>query len=86
QNFQTASGDFNGDGRQDVAAFYDNGTSPEGKRPLPYARACACACAPPFVAAPCARPAQAAWTGLPSWRAIARCIALRARGVSRASW
>lgn len=25
-------------------------------------------------------------TGLPSCRAIARCIALRARGVSRASW
>ncbi|MEV7867828.1 FG-GAP-like repeat-containing protein [Streptomyces sp. NPDC088124] len=28
---QVASGDFNGDGREDVAAFYDNGTSPEGK-------------------------------------------------------
>ncbi|NEA16503.1 FG-GAP-like repeat-containing protein [Streptomyces halstedii] len=28
---QAVSGDFNGDGREDVAAFYDNGTSPEGK-------------------------------------------------------
>ncbi|MFD5906382.1 FG-GAP-like repeat-containing protein [Streptomyces microflavus] len=28
---QVASGDFNGDGREDVAAFYDNGTSAEGK-------------------------------------------------------
>ncbi|MFF6904682.1 FG-GAP-like repeat-containing protein [Streptomyces sp. NPDC012389] len=28
---QVASGDFNGDGREDVAAFYDNGTSTEGK-------------------------------------------------------
>ncbi|MEH0467521.1 FG-GAP-like repeat-containing protein [Streptomyces sp. B21-097] len=31
QASQTTSGDFNGDGKQDVAAFYDNGTSPEGK-------------------------------------------------------
>lgn len=30
---------------------------------------------------------QAAWAGdLPACKAIARCIALRARGVSRASW
>ncbi|PJM95122.1 FG-GAP-like repeat-containing protein [Streptomyces sp. CB01373] len=28
---QVVSGDFNGDGREDVAVFYDNGTSPEGK-------------------------------------------------------
>ncbi|WP_146063594.1 FG-GAP-like repeat-containing protein [Streptomyces sp. SM11] len=28
---QAASGDFNGDGREDIAAFYDNGTSIEGK-------------------------------------------------------
>ncbi|MFE7135072.1 FG-GAP-like repeat-containing protein [Streptomyces sp. NPDC057638] len=28
---QTVSGDFNGDGKDDVAAFYDNGTSLEGK-------------------------------------------------------
>ncbi|MFF9639832.1 FG-GAP-like repeat-containing protein, partial [Streptomyces bacillaris] len=31
QGSQVASGDFNGDGREDVAAFYDNGTSTEGK-------------------------------------------------------
>ncbi|MGW2819534.1 FG-GAP-like repeat-containing protein [Streptomyces sp. NPDC001443] len=31
QAYQTTSGDFNGDGKQDVAVFYDNGTSPEGK-------------------------------------------------------
>ncbi|WP_329421267.1 FG-GAP-like repeat-containing protein [Streptomyces sp. NBC_01693] len=28
---QVASGDFNADGKEDIAAFYDNGTSPEGK-------------------------------------------------------
>lgn len=28
---QVTSGDFNADGREDIAAFYDNGTSPEGK-------------------------------------------------------
>ncbi|WP_146065831.1 FG-GAP-like repeat-containing protein [Streptomyces sp. SM13] len=28
---QVASGDFNGDGREDIAAFYDNGPSVEGK-------------------------------------------------------
>ena len=28
---QVASGDFNEDGKEDIAAFYDNGTSPEGK-------------------------------------------------------
>ncbi|MEW2630124.1 FG-GAP-like repeat-containing protein [Streptomyces sp. NPDC048389] len=28
---QVTSGDFNGDGKDDVAAFYDNGTSAEGK-------------------------------------------------------
>ncbi|MCX4708774.1 FG-GAP-like repeat-containing protein [Streptomyces griseus] len=28
---QVASGDFNGDGREDIAAFYDNGTGPDGK-------------------------------------------------------
>ncbi|MFI8093464.1 FG-GAP-like repeat-containing protein [Streptomyces sp. NPDC086080] len=31
QESQTVSGDFNGDGRTDVAGFYDNGTSLEGK-------------------------------------------------------
>ncbi len=31
QGSQVASGDFNGDGREDIAAFYDNGTSVEGK-------------------------------------------------------
>ncbi|MGW5929757.1 trypsin-like serine protease [Streptomyces anulatus] len=29
---QVASGDFNGDGREDIAAFYDNGTAVDGKR------------------------------------------------------
>ncbi len=28
---QVTSGDFNADGKEDIAAFYDNGTSPEGK-------------------------------------------------------
>uniref|UniRef100_UPI000CD550E9 FG-GAP-like repeat-containing protein n=1 Tax=Streptomyces sp. B226SN101 TaxID=1736043 RepID=UPI000CD550E9 len=28
---QVASGDFNGDGKEDIAAFYDNGTGPDGK-------------------------------------------------------
>ncbi|WP_406140433.1 FG-GAP-like repeat-containing protein [Streptomyces anulatus] len=28
---QVASGDFNGDGKEDIAAFYDNGPSTEGK-------------------------------------------------------
>ncbi|WP_327278452.1 FG-GAP-like repeat-containing protein (plasmid) [Streptomyces sp. NBC_01224] len=28
---QVVSGDFNADGKEDIAAFYDNGTSPEGK-------------------------------------------------------
>ncbi|WP_187645411.1 trypsin-like serine protease, partial [Streptomyces sp. TRM49041] len=31
QESQVASGDFDGDGRADVAGFYDNGTSAEGK-------------------------------------------------------
>ncbi|WP_335938829.1 FG-GAP-like repeat-containing protein [Streptomyces sp. PTD5-9] len=31
QESQVVSGDFNGDGKEDIAAFYDNGTSPEGK-------------------------------------------------------
>ncbi|MBK3528389.1 VCBS repeat-containing protein [Streptomyces sp. MBT67] len=31
QDSQVASGDFNGDGREDIAAFYDNGTSVDGK-------------------------------------------------------
>ncbi|MER5604289.1 FG-GAP-like repeat-containing protein [Streptomyces sp. NPDC002265] len=31
QASQTTSGDFNGDGKQDVAVFFDNGISPEGK-------------------------------------------------------
>ncbi|MEU2761837.1 FG-GAP-like repeat-containing protein [Streptomyces sp. NPDC007094] len=31
QGSQAASGDFNGDGREDIAAFYDNGTSTTGK-------------------------------------------------------
>ncbi|MER7554823.1 trypsin-like serine protease, partial [Streptomyces anulatus] len=29
---QVTSGDFNGDGREDIAAFYDNGTAVDGKR------------------------------------------------------
>ncbi|MFC8702820.1 trypsin-like serine protease, partial [Streptomyces anulatus] len=29
---RVASGDFNGDGREDIAAFYDNGTAVDGKR------------------------------------------------------
>ncbi|MFE8981186.1 trypsin-like serine protease, partial [Streptomyces griseus] len=28
---QVASGDFNGDGKEDIAAFYNNGTGPDGK-------------------------------------------------------
>ncbi|MFB6985279.1 FG-GAP-like repeat-containing protein [Streptomyces sp. NPDC056304] len=31
QESQVTSGDFNADGKEDIAAFYDNGTSPEGK-------------------------------------------------------
>ncbi|WP_164493140.1 trypsin-like serine protease, partial [Streptomyces sp. ADI96-02] len=31
QESQVASGDFNGDGREDIAAFYDNGTSSQGQ-------------------------------------------------------
>ncbi|MFH8473362.1 FG-GAP-like repeat-containing protein [Streptomyces sp. NPDC018000] len=31
QESQVASGDFNADGKEDIAAFYDNGTSTEGK-------------------------------------------------------
>ncbi|WP_217225328.1 FG-GAP repeat protein [Streptomyces anulatus] len=29
---QVAPGDFNGDGREDIAAFHDNGTAVDGKR------------------------------------------------------
>ncbi|MFJ1614135.1 FG-GAP-like repeat-containing protein [Streptomyces sp. NPDC088251] len=31
QESQVTSGDFNADGKEDIAAFYDNGTSPDGK-------------------------------------------------------
>ncbi|MER7172656.1 FG-GAP-like repeat-containing protein [Streptomyces mesophilus] len=32
QESQTTSGDFNGDGKEDIAAFYNNGTAADGKK------------------------------------------------------